>query len=167
MFTTTLFDLRVLTPTPNPILTEHLTILIDCNDHETGRFNGNIVSFEVWRNNEKILALWDERAGFYDDTTCVRFKANKVHFWEEIPGVSVPILSHSKSDHAPCWEAFTIEAQHLLTLLNWFAHNGHFSWESGPEALETKWEECLSDESQSARFHERDLSALLSAIPKL
>ena len=134
--------------TPKPKLTDHeLTILIDCNDPETGKFRGKIVAFEVYDGEDQVLSLWDERAGLYNDTTCVRFKKDKVHFWEDVPGVSVPVIRREKNIDAPCWERFVVRAADVMTLLNWFAKNGNLGWESGFSSLENRWEEAIEGDN--------------------
>ena len=144
--------------TPKPKLADkELTILIDCNDPETGKFRGKIVAFEVYDGEDQVMSLWDERAGLYSDTTCVRFKKDKVHFWEDVPGVSVPVIRRDKSVDAPCWERFVIRAGDLIKLLNWFSDNGNFSWESGSKGFEVCWEECFEGETLT----EEDLVLLL------
>ena len=106
------------------------------------------------------MSLWDERAGLYSDTMCVRFKKDKVHFWEDVPGVSIPVIRREKNVDAPCWERFVVRAADVMTLLNWFTKNGNFSWESGSNSLENRWEECLNGEES---FDEDDVKFLFES----
>ena len=141
-----LFDLGAAKPAQHPKDERQIIIQVDCNNPDTGKHQELITSFEAYVGEEKIFALWDERAGLTGNLTRVKVKPGKLHFWEEVPGVSVEIIERLEHHDAPCWERFVIRLSDLVKLLNWFGQNGNFSWESGPEWLAERWEEYLGEE---------------------
>lgn len=125
------------------------TLLLDCNNHLTGGFDGHIVNIEVYDGDEKIIDLFDERAGLYEDVATVTIEPHQITFRED-EAITIPItarLNNSPFVNAPCWEAFTIEATSLASLLNWLIENSNFTWSCGDDEIEAVWENCLNNDS--------------------